>query len=79
MMSRTAKAVAMALTKGGCLGKFKSSDFSFFASFLEEGICRLGTKSYPQRCAFSVPDDSNGLRDPSGFIGGVYDAGYCGY
>jgi hypothetical protein len=49
MMSKTAKAVAMALTKGGCLGKFKSSDFFFFASFLEEGICRLGTKATPPK------------------------------
>jgi hypothetical protein len=82
MMSRTAKAVAMALTKGGCLGKFKSSDFFFFASFPGRRICRLGTKSYPPKDArfqCSTPDDSNGLRDPSGFIGGVYDdAGYSG-
>lgn len=84
MMSKTAKAVAMALTKGGCLGKFKSSDFFFFASFLEAGRRNLSPwdkKLPPKDARFqcSTPDDSNGLRDPSGFIGGVYDdAGYSG-
>jgi len=57
MMSRTAKAVAVALTKGGCLGKFKSSDFfSSLASWKKEFVA-LGQKLPPKRCAFSVLDD----------------------